>query len=99
MQHHRTAFPAALAMVVALFVAIPAHAAKGDLIDIVWSADGSFGREVRVGAAQFAEVCGRLPAGAAVDWRFEAGAPMDFNVHFHEGQTVRYSARGESATQ
>lgn len=93
MHLNRTLFALVFPSAVALFAATPALAAKGELIDIAWSPDGSFGREVRVAPSRFVEVCGRLSAGTAVAWRFESGARLDFNVHFHEGKAVRYPAR------
>jgi hypothetical protein len=32
-----------------------------------------------------------------VAWRFEASGPLDFNIHYHEGQAVRYPAREDAA--
>lgn len=93
MQLIRTLLALAVPSAVALCAATPALAAKGELIDIAWSPGGSFGRDVRVAPSKFVEVCGRLPAGTAVAWRFESGARLDFNVHFHEGKDVRYPAR------
>jgi len=81
------------ALVIGLGSATPAVASKSELIDIAWSPDGGFGRDVSVSPKQFVEVCGRLAAGAVVDWRFEAGSGLDFNVHFHEGKEVRFPAR------
>lgn len=81
------------ALVMGLCTATPARASKSELIDIAWTADGGFGRDVPVSSKQFVEVCGRLAAGAVVDWRFEAGSGLDFNVHFHEGKEVRFPAR------
>lgn len=83
----------AVSSAAALCAATPAFAAKGELIDIAWSPDGSFGCDVRIAPGKFVEVCGRLSAGATVAWHFESGARLDFNVHFHEGKDVRYPAR------
>jgi hypothetical protein len=93
MSLNRALLAFALPMTVGLWAAAPVLAAKGELIDIAWSPDGSFGRDVRVAPSKFVEVCGRLPAGTAVAWRFESGARLDFNVHFHEGKDVRYPTR------
>jgi hypothetical protein len=57
-------------------------------IELEWQADGTFGRDVAVPAGEFVEACGKLPAKAKVAWRFEAGGPVDFNIHFHEGSKV-----------
>ena len=42
---------------------------------------------------KFVEACEKLPVGAKIAWRFESGAPLDFNIHYHEGQDVRFPAR------
>ena len=37
---------------------------------------------------QVHEACVKLAAGDRLDWRFESLAPVDFNIHYHEGPTV-----------
>ena len=73
--------------------ALAFDAAAADVLPLEWSADNSYAREVSVPAGKFVEACGKLPARAKVAWRFEAGGPLDFNVHFHEGKKVLYPAR------
>lgn len=34
------------------------------------------------------EACVRLAAGDRLDWRFESLAPVDFNLHYHDGPSV-----------
>ena len=34
------------------------------------------------------ETCFKLADGDRLDWRFESRAPVDFNLHYHEGNTV-----------
>lgn len=80
-----------------LLLANPAPAS--DLIDIDWRADGSFERELTVPAGKFAEVCGKLAANATVAWRFDAAAPLDFNIHFHEGKKVEYPEKRAGVSQ
>jgi len=46
-----------------------------------------------IAAGKFVEVCGKLPAGLKVRWNFEAGAPLDFNVHFHVGKDVVFPSK------
>ena len=82
-----------------LWAAGTALAAPGELLSIDWSTEGGFERTVPVPPGRFAEACGPLPAGQAVDWRFEASAPLDFNVHFHVGPDVRYPARQAAVRQ
>ncbi len=75
----------------ALAAALPA--ARADVIDIKWSADGSFAHQSTVAPGKFAEVCGKLPAGIGVRWDFEASAPMDFNIHYHAGKEVVFPSK------
>ena len=74
-------------------------AAAAELLPLEWSAEGRFATELKVAAGKFVEACGKLPAKARVRWRFEAGAPMDFNIHFHEGKAVRFPARQEGVAE
>jgi hypothetical protein len=46
-------------------------------------------------AGKFAELCGKLAPGAKVRWQFDAPAPLNFNIHYHEGKDVRYPARDD----
>mgnify|MGYP001176792527 FL=1 len=34
------------------------------------------------------EACVKLAPGDRLDWRFESQAPVDFNIHYHDGPTV-----------
>ena len=34
------------------------------------------------------ETCLKLADGDRIDWRFESRAPVDFNIHYHEGASV-----------
>lgn len=78
------------ARVAALAAALAALPVAAEMIDIAWSGAGSFERETSVAPGKFVEVCGELKGGTAVDWRFGAGAELEFNVHYHEGRDVRY---------
>ena len=81
--------PLLLAML--MLVAVPA--ASADVVDIQWSGDGKFAHSSAVAAGKFLEVCGKIPAGMKVNWEFEAGTPLDFNVHYHLGKEVMYPAK------
>ncbi|HRI19165.1 MAG TPA: hypothetical protein PL196_11630 [Burkholderiaceae bacterium] len=75
----------------AIFAAwLPAAPAAAEVVDIAWGDSGSFERSVDVAPGRFVEACTELRRGTAVRWRFEAGATLDFNVHYHEGSDVRY---------
>ena len=68
-------------------------AARADVVDIAWDANGRFERSLNVAPAKFAEVCGKLPAGLQVRWDFESATPLDFNVHYHVGKEVVFPAK------
>jgi hypothetical protein len=79
---------AATAAVVALVA--PAQA---EMVDITWDMGNRFERRMDVAPGRFAEACGRLANGDKVSWSFEGSAPMDFNVHYHEGKAVVFPVR------
>lgn len=81
-----------------LFAALACTAAAppalaADVVDIQWDAVGRFVHQAPVAPGRLVEVCGALPAGATVAWRFTASAPLDFNIHYHEGKSVHYPVR------
>jgi hypothetical protein len=39
------------------------------------------------------EECVRLPAGHARKWYWRSNAPVDFNIHYHEGTEVSYPVK------
>jgi hypothetical protein len=80
----------ALMAVLALFAG-PATAA--DLVPLEWTAEGRFEKDLTVPAGKFVEVCGKLAAKDSVRWQFEASAPMNFNIHYHEGKKVLFPAK------
>jgi hypothetical protein len=48
-------------------------------------------RQLAPGA--FEELCFELDAGQAVRYQFDAGAPLDFNLHWHRGNEVLFPIR------
>ncbi|MED5622388.1 hypothetical protein [Ideonella sp. BN130291] len=76
-----------------------ATGAQAELADIEWAAGGVAAREFQVAPGKFAEWCGRLARGEKVQWKFEAAAPLNFNVHYHEGKEVRFPAKQDGVTQ
>jgi hypothetical protein len=70
-----------------------AHPARADIVEIGWQPNGRMERAVAVAPGKFVELCGRLDNGQAVDWSFESDAPMDFNIHYHEGKQVIFPAK------
>lgn len=85
--------PLTTALALTALATLSASVQGADVVAIDWGSAGSFERTLSVPAGKFAEVCGKLSAPAKVAWAFEADAPTDFNVHFHEGKQVTYPAR------
>lgn len=72
---------------------LPAWAAQAEIVDIGWTRDGRFAHQATIAPAKFVELCGKLPKSQRVQWSFEAGAPLDFNIHYHLGKDVVYPAQ------
>jgi len=87
------------ATLIALLAAHAAPARAAEIVPIEWGTTGSFERELTLPAGKFAEVCGKLAAASSVAWSFEADAPTDFNVHYHEGEKVSTPAKLDRATR
>lgn len=73
--------------------------AAAQVVDIAWTAEGRFTHTATLAPRELLEVCGKLPRGAHVAWTFEAGAPLPFNIHVHQGKDVVYPARLERAAR
>lgn len=71
-------------------------ATQAEIVDIAWSGDGRFERQLTVAPGKFAEVCGKLVRGDSVNWRFDASGPLNFNIHYHEGKEVHYPERRDA---
>ncbi len=67
--------------------------AAGPIVDIAWSPDGRFAHKAQIAAGKFVEVCGKLAAGDGVRWGFTAGAPVDFNIHYHVGKEAVFPVK------
>lgn len=67
--------------------------AHAEVVDIVWDSAGRFERRLTVAPGKFAEVCGKLSPPTLVQWRFTASAPLNFNIHYHEGKDVKFPAK------
>ena len=70
-----------------------AATAQAELVEVVWSSDGTFKQDKQVVAGKFVEVCAKLPAGQKVAWSFDASGPTDFNIHYHVGKEVVFPAK------
>lgn len=70
-----------------------AGSASASVVKITWDEGHGFHHSAELAAGGFAEVCGELQAGERVRWGFEAGAELDFNIHYHEGDEVTYPVK------
>ena len=76
-----------------LVALLPARAASAEIVDIHWSGEGRFVHQTRVAPGEFVELCGKLPAGLKVRWKFASDTRLDFNVHYHVGEKVMFASR------
>ena len=84
--------------ILALAVALFALSARAEMINIQWNPDGRFENAAEIHGGGFLEVCGKIPSGLIIDWSFTSSAPLESNVHFHEGKLVSYPAKHAAAT-
>lgn len=63
------------------------------IVDIRWDANGRFVHQAEVPADKFLEVCGALPLGQRINWRFQGSAPTNFNIHYHLGKETVYAVQ------
>lgn len=74
-------------------------ASRAEIIDVKWDATGKFERTHAIAPGKFVEICEKLPKGSAVDWQFNASAPVNFNVHFHQGKDVSFPEKQDSISE
>jgi hypothetical protein len=63
------------------------------IVDIAWRSDGTFRHAATVAPGRFVELCGKLDVGDTIDWQFDAAAPLDFNIHYHQGKEAVFPAK------
>ena len=71
-----------------LMILAMASAVRAEVVTIAWDAAGKFQHGQDIAPGKFAEVCGKLNRDQAIRWSFQANAPLNFNIHYHEGPTV-----------
>ena len=49
--------------------------------------------DVALAAGQSHEECAKLQAGQSRKWYWRSSAPMEFNIHYHEGSEVSYPVK------
>lgn len=79
----------------ALAMAASALPAQADIVEVAWDSTHHFERQLIVAPKKMLELCDRLMPGTKVRWKYEAGVPMAFNVHFHDRDKVVFAAREE----
>lgn len=73
--------------------------ARAEMVDIAWDGDGRFTKAVTVAPGKFVEACEKLAKGARVEWRFDAAAPLNFNIHYHVGKDVQFPEKRDAVAQ
>jgi len=92
MKHKISVYVASLALAAACDLA---HA---QLVPVTWDASGQFAHKTSIAAGKFIEVCEKLPQGSRVTWSFRSSAPLDFNIHYHEGKEVKFPAKQDASS-
>jgi hypothetical protein len=85
----RDPWPTRVLALLLTIAAVPAAAAG--------SGEGDFDFTLAPGAME--EICFKLAAQEAVQWRYTADAPADFNLHWHEGKAVHMPVQREAARE
>ena len=49
--------------------------------------------EVTLAPSEFHEFCVEVAAGGGFDYAFRSEQPVDFDIHYHEGQAIRFPVR------
>ena len=72
---------------------------QAEIIDVKWDTVGKFERTHNIAPGKFVEICENLPKDSVVTWRFKASAPLNFNVHFHQGKDVAFPEKQDSVSK
>jgi len=85
---------------VAVMAALSLGAAQAaPLVPLQFNAQGRFEQQLALEPGKFVEVCGPVPVGTPVKWQFKASAPLDFNIHYHQGKEVVTPTRATQVSQ
>jgi len=74
-------------------LAISSISAMAGDVDIAWDGAGRFERTLMLAPGRFIESCGELRKGQSIAWSFTADGPVDFSIHYHDGQRLAVPAR------
>ncbi len=88
-----------MATVVGLNVLALNATSRAELIDMKWNTEGKFDHTQSIAPGKFLEICENLAKGSAVTWQFKASAPLNVNVHFHQGKEVAFPEKQDSVSE
>ena len=88
-----------IATVVGLSVLALNATSRAELIDVKWNTEGKFDHAQSIAPGKFLEICENLAKGSTVTWQFKASAPLNFNVHFHQGKEVAFPEKQDSVSE
>jgi hypothetical protein len=71
---------------------------KAEVISFILEANSSFKTQANIQPGKFSEVCGKLKKGNLIRWQFDSTSPLEFNIHYHEGNNVIFPYK-KSATK
>lgn len=72
---------------------------QAEIIDVKWNAEGKFDRMQLIAPGKFVEFCENMPKDSVVAWRFKASAPLNFNLHFHQGKAVAFPEKHDGVSE
>ena len=61
---------------------------QAELISFKLDLNPNFKTQANIQPGKFSEVCGKLKKGNLIRWQFVSSAPLDFNIHYHEGKDI-----------
>ncbi len=75
-------------MLLLFALACSVSTSQAELISFKLDANLSFKTQTNIQPGKFSEVCGKLKKGNLIRWQFDSSAPLDFNIHYHEGKEI-----------
>ena len=95
--HHGRLFTTANELVISMVsapmlllfaLACSVSTSQAELISFKLDGNLSFKTQSNIQPGKFSEVCGKLKKGNLIRWQFDSSAPLDFNIHYHEGKEI-----------
>jgi hypothetical protein len=68
----------------------------GGCVSSDWMSSGKLKKSELLNTNSFHEECATLSPDQYLDYSFEATKPVHFNIHYHEGEDVRYPVSEEN---